>query len=214
MTKWLLPTAGIVAVVVAAIGTFAIAGGFDDDDGGDRQWQVVGDGAEDGDTADEARCAADATDCIDPNDVDDGPLGQCAPGVTDCVDTAVDGGAAGICLEGTVDCVDTPGIADCQDATVECNDTGGGECGPDNTAACEARVTEMVFADLEQHVPGQEITITSVEYVDWPDSSLGNPQPDMSYAQVITPGFKIVLEAGGQAYEYHADLKGSISLVE
>ena len=39
----------------------------------------------------------------------------------------------------------------------------------------------------------------------WPDSSLGCPKPNMNYLQVITPGYRIVLEAQGRSYEYHTD---------
>jgi len=38
------------------------------------------------------------------------------------------------------------------------------------------------------------------------DASLGCPKPDMVYAQVITPGFLVVLEAMGDEYEYHTDV--------
>lgn len=48
------------------------------------------------------------------------------------------------------------------------------------------------------------ITVRSVESVDWPDASLGCPQPGMMYAQVITPGYRVILEAKGKRYEYHA----------
>jgi hypothetical protein len=36
----------------------------------------------------------------------------------------------------------------------------------------------------------------------------------MMYAQVITPGFLVVLEAGGERYEYHADREGTVVLCE
>lgn len=55
------------------------------------------------------------------------------------------------------------------------------------------------------------ITVRSVESVDWPDASLGCPQPEMMYAQVITPGYRIILEAKGKSYEYHAGT-GSVIL--
>ena len=45
----------------------------------------------------------------------------------------------------------------------------------------------------------------SAEAVEWPDASLGNPQPGMVYAQVVTPGYKIILSARGQQYEYHSE---------
>ncbi len=36
----------------------------------------------------------------------------------------------------------------------------------------------------------------------------------MAYAEVITPGFKIVLVASGESYEYHSDLGNAVTLVE
>ena len=48
--------------------------------------------------------------------------------------------------------------------------------------------------------------IKSVEKVEWNDSSLGNPEPGAFYLQVITPGFKMVLESGGQFHTYHTSL--------
>ena len=53
-------------------------------------------------------------------------------------------------------------------------------------------------------LPKSDIKVVSVEAVQWPDTSLGCPQPDMMYAQVVTPGYRIILEAGGQVYEYHS----------
>lgn len=51
---------------------------------------------------------------------------------------------------------------------------------------------------------GEEaILVKSVEEVQWPDSSLGCPQPGRMYLQVITPGFRVVLMANDQDYEYH-----------
>jgi len=56
------------------------------------------------------------------------------------------------------------------------------------------------------------IQLLSVEAVQWSDASLGCPQPGMMYAQVITPGFRVVLEGKGQAYEYHTDTDLSVIL--
>ena len=49
------------------------------------------------------------------------------------------------------------------------------------------------------------VRVVSVEAREWPNSSLGCPRPGQMYAQVITPGFLIVLEASGQRLEYHSD---------
>jgi hypothetical protein len=49
-----------------------------------------------------------------------------------------------------------------------------------------------------------EVALVSSEEVTWRDASLGCPQPGMQYAQVLTDGSRIVLEARGKRYEYHA----------
>ncbi|HEU4324720.1 MAG TPA: hypothetical protein VFS21_16365 [Roseiflexaceae bacterium] len=55
-------------------------------------------------------------------------------------------------------------------------------------------------------VQDSEITVVSVEEVEWRDSSLGCPEPDVMYMQVITPGYRITLEAQGKRYTYHSDM--------
>lgn len=57
-------------------------------------------------------------------------------------------------------------------------------------------------------------TVVQAEAVEWPDGSLGCPQPGMMYPQVITPGYKVVLESGGQTYVYHGDRSGNMKLCE
>jgi hypothetical protein len=58
---------------------------------------------------------------------------------------------------------------------------------------------------LRLGVSEEEILLQSVEPVEWSNSSLGCPQPGMMYAQVKTPGYRVVLEAEGKTYEYHTD---------
>jgi hypothetical protein len=67
------------------------------------------------------------------------------------------------------------------------------------------------IADLatQTDVPAEEIILVSMEAVDWSDSSLGCPQEGFMYAQVITPGYLIELEAAGEPFEYHTDLEGN-----
>ena len=45
--------------------------------------------------------------------------------------------------------------------------------------------------------------------VEWSDTSLGCPMPGLVYAQVITPGFRLVFDYQGQQNEYHTDQDGS-----
>jgi hypothetical protein len=68
-------------------------------------------------------------------------------------------------------------------------------------------VVQLAKEDLagKLGVSASEISVVSIEEVDWPDASLGCPQPGMAYAQVITPGFRVVLEAKGCSHKYHTD---------
>ncbi len=50
----------------------------------------------------------------------------------------------------------------------------------------------------------REIEAISAVRVTWPDSSLGCPQPGMSYMQVLTDGSVIELRAAGLIYRYHS----------
>ncbi|MBI4214176.1 MAG: hypothetical protein HY534_07705 [Chloroflexi bacterium] len=62
--------------------------------------------------------------------------------------------------------------------------------------------------DLQERVgvPAVSIEVRSVAATDWPDASLGCPEPDRFYSQVVTPGYRIILVIAGQEYLYHASL--------
>ena len=57
----------------------------------------------------------------------------------------------------------------------------------------------------ELNVPRERIVVVRFEPHDWPDSSLGCPQPGRTYLQVITPGYRVILSADGREYEYHTN---------
>lgn len=58
------------------------------------------------------------------------------------------------------------------------------------------------------------VRVIRVEDREWRDSSLGCPTPGARYAQVITPGYLILLEAEGRELEYHADRSGRLVLCQ
>lgn len=80
----------------------------------------------------------------------------------------------------------------------------------------QEEVVEAVKADLASrlNMDQEEITVVSVESRDWEDASLGCPEEGEMYAQVITHGFQIILEADGTQYDYRTDDLGSFKLCE
>jgi hypothetical protein len=57
-------------------------------------------------------------------------------------------------------------------------------------------------------VPREQLVVERVEEREWPDTSLGCPQPGFLYAQVITPGYLIIVSGAGQRLEYHTNASG------
>ncbi len=90
---------------------------------------------------------------------------------------------------------------------------GTGNAGPPVPPGAEQTVA-AVRADAARRsgLTPDQVRVLGVEEVDWPDTSLGCPEPGKFYAQVITPGYKITVRAGDTAYEYHADRAGRFVL--
>lgn len=58
---------------------------------------------------------------------------------------------------------------------------------------------------LAVSVPASDLSLASIEKVEWSDASLGCPQPGMMYAQVVTQGYLIKLQdLGGNIYPVHS----------
>jgi hypothetical protein len=56
------------------------------------------------------------------------------------------------------------------------------------------------------------IVLVSAEQMDWSDACLGVQLPGKMCAQVITSGYKIVLSAKDQQYEFHTNADGRVVL--
>lgn len=72
--------------------------------------------------------------------------------------------------------------------------------------AAEKMVT-LVKQHLAQKlsITAEQIVLSNVKPVVWRDAGLGCPKPGVDYIQVETPGYNILLEAGGKTYTYHTD---------
>ena len=55
--------------------------------------------------------------------------------------------------------------------------------------------------------------LDSAERVDWSDASLGCPKEGYAYAQVITPGYKLVFDLAGASHAVHTNSDGSHMVV-
>jgi len=77
-------------------------------------------------------------------------------------------------------------------------------------------MVEKAREDLAQNkgIPKEGIQVVKVEAVEWSDASLGCPKAGFVYAQVITPGYRIILADGQRQYEYHTDRSRSVVLCE
>lgn len=66
-------------------------------------------------------------------------------------------------------------------------------------------LVDLAKADLMKRlgVSLDRLTVQSVEATEFPDTSLGVPEPGKMYAQVITPGYIIKLVVSGVVIEYH-----------
>lgn len=64
---------------------------------------------------------------------------------------------------------------------------------------------QFAISDLAERVDRDqsEISVVSVEEVEWPDTSLGCPDPKKAYAQMIVNGYDIILEVDDREYHYH-----------
>jgi len=75
-------------------------------------------------------------------------------------------------------------------------------------------LTALATIDLAQKldIAGSGIETLFIKPVYWPDTSMGCPEEGKQYAQVITPGYQILLQAGEYVYEYHTDERNQVIL--
>jgi len=58
-------------------------------------------------------------------------------------------------------------------------------------------------------VPVDEIKLVSTDAVEWPDGCLGVQEEGLACTQIITPGFRVILEANGRQVEYRTNEDGT-----
>jgi hypothetical protein len=85
-----------------------------------------------------------------------------------------------------------------------------------NPDTAPAAVVDKAILDLvsRTNVPADSVTVIAAEKKTWPDGSLGCPEPGMSYTQALVDGSRVLLEAEGRLYAYHAGPEGEPFLCE
>ncbi|NWJ48937.1 MAG: hypothetical protein HXX08_24005 [Chloroflexi bacterium] len=94
---------------------------------------------------------------------------------------------------------------------------------PVTTAALATTAPSDPAIELAQNAIAKDLKATlniaqnDLEYVTilprtFPDSSMGCPQPDYSYQQVLTPGYQItvLIKSQNVRYDYRADTRGNV----
>jgi hypothetical protein len=73
--------------------------------------------------------------------------------------------------------------------------------------AAAQKMVDLVKEHLAQRlsVTVDQIALAEVRATLWRDASLGCPKPAIDYIPMEIPGYSILLEAGGQTYNYHTD---------
>jgi hypothetical protein len=75
---------------------------------------------------------------------------------------------------------------------------------------------DLAKADLAKrlNISVDEIELVSSEAVTWTDACMGIHQAGVACADVMTPGYLILLSAQNTNYEYHADQTSRVLLCE
>lgn len=80
--------------------------------------------------------------------------------------------------------------------------------GPSERSLSQEEYVNLAIGDLGKKlgIDKKVIRLIKIEPKDWSNTSLGCPEKNIFYAEVITPGFIIELSTLGKTYTYHAGL--------
>ena len=77
----------------------------------------------------------------------------------------------------------------------------------------EVKAAARKFLADELDLDEGDFRLDSSEGVGWSDASLGCPQEGYAYAQVLTPGYKLVFDLAGASYAVHTNSDGSHTVI-
>lgn len=79
------------------------------------------------------------------------------------------------------------------------------------TTAIPREVRRAVVEDAAKrfNVAQSAVVLARAEQVDWPDASLGCPEPGRVYTQMLVAGFRVVAKTAEGEMLYHTDTRGT-----
>lgn len=77
---------------------------------------------------------------------------------------------------------------------------------PDYPPAVLAAINAL---STQRNIPADQIVVVNYEAVDWNNACLGLAGSGEMCAEVITPGYRIVLRGGGGEFEFHTNGDGT-----
>jgi hypothetical protein len=80
----------------------------------------------------------------------------------------------------------------------------------ENVLPPEVALNVQNFISETMGVAVENVEITNVEQMDWPDGCLGLPQGDEACVEAITPGWLLTFDIDNQEYKYRVDQTGTI----
>ena len=82
-------------------------------------------------------------------------------------------------------------------------------------SASEGWIADVIAQAAEgTGVDASEVNVVVAEEVTWSDGSIGCPEEGMGYTQALVPGYRAVLEVGGEELHFHASQAGDFRLCE
>jgi len=87
---------------------------------------------------------------------------------------------------------------------------------PGATGEVPERFVQTVVADLIEHqgISGDDVEVVVSEARLWPDGGLGCPEPGRLYMQVQVRGYRVLLRAGDETFDYRLDGRGNFKLCD
>jgi len=87
---------------------------------------------------------------------------------------------------------------------------------PATTGEVPREILDAIVADATERteVPQSDLSVVRSEAVEWPDSSLGCPEPGQFYTQAIVSGYWVEIGASDRILDYRSDAAGNFKVCD